>query len=188
MSFKGTNANKVKELVCAMHKKGIRLLAVDFDQTLISVHTGGRWKESIENLVQEVRPCIRDLIPAALEKGIYVAIVTYSTQSWLIKDLIKKLFERDAGRIIVRGNSPEFVVRNNNDLNGKEAHIADVLTTLYKTRQEIIKPGEIILLDDDQENVAKAKEFGHWGFEVKEDISYETLANISAMLTAKGSK
>ena len=94
MSAKGTNASKVKGLVSAMHRKGIRLLAMDFDQTLISVHSGGRWKDTVENLVKEVRPCIKDLIPASLDKGIYVAIVTYSAQSWLIKDLLKKLYDR----------------------------------------------------------------------------------------------
>ena len=64
-------------------------------------------------------------------------------------------FYRDATRIIVRGNSSDFMARNNYDLNGKEAHIADVLTTLYNTRQEIIKPKEVILFDDDDENIAK---------------------------------
>lgn len=91
---KVTDASKVKALVNAMHKQGIRLLAMDFDQTLISIHSGGRWKETIENLVKEVRPCMKDLIPACLEKGIYVAIVTYSAQSWLIKDLMKNLYDR----------------------------------------------------------------------------------------------
>jgi hypothetical protein len=33
----------------------------------------------------------------------------------------------------VRGNSSDFMARNNYDLNGKEAHIADVLTRLYNT-------------------------------------------------------
>lgn len=91
---KATDASKVKGIVSAMHRNGIRLLAMDFDQTLISTHSGGRWKDSMEKLVKEVRPCMRDLISASLDKGIYVAIVTYSAQSWLIKDLLKILFER----------------------------------------------------------------------------------------------
>lgn len=185
---KATDASKVKGIVSAMHKNGIRLLAMDFDQTLISTHSGGRWKDSMEKLVKEVRPCMRDLIHASLDKGIYVAIVTYSAQSWLIKDLLKILFDRDATKIIVRGNSSDFMARNNYDLNGKEAHIADVLTTLYNTRQEIIKPKEVILFDDDNENIAKAKEFGHWAVEVEDDISYDTFIKISSKFTAKGSK
>jgi hypothetical protein len=97
-------------------------------------------------------------------------------------------FYRDATKIIVRGNSSDFMARNNYDLNGKEAHIADVLTSLYNTRQEIIKPKEVILFDDDDENIAKAKEFKHWAVEVKDSISYDTFIEISSMFTAKGSK
>jgi len=97
-------------------------------------------------------------------------------------------FYRDATKIIVRGNSSDFMARNNYDLNGKEAHIADVLTTLYNTRQEIIKPKEVILFDDDDENIAKAKEFRHWAVEVEDSISYDTFVEISSMFTAKGSK
>ncbi|XP_052072407.1 uncharacterized protein LOC127710520 [Mytilus californianus] len=185
---KGTDVSKVKALVNAMHKQGIRLLAMDFDQTLISIHSGGRWKETIENLVKEVRPCMKDLIPACLEKGIYVAIVTYSAQSWLIKDLMKNLYDRDALKIVVRGNTSDFLERNNYEINGKEAHIADVLTSLYKNRHEIIKPNEVILFDDDTDNTKEAKKFGHWAVEVKEDISYDTFTEISAMFQSKSSK
>lgn len=91
---KENDLSKVKSLVSAMHKRGIRLLAMDFDQTLISVHSGGRWKDSLESLAKEVRPCMKDLIHVTLEKGIHVAIVTYSAQSWLIKDLLKHLYAR----------------------------------------------------------------------------------------------
>jgi hypothetical protein len=47
---------------------------MDFDQTLISTHSGGRWKDSMDKLVKEVRPCMRDLISASLDKGIYVGV------------------------------------------------------------------------------------------------------------------
>ena len=82
----------------------------------------------------------------------------------------------------MRGNTSDFLARNSYEINGKEAHITDVLTALYKNRNEVIKPEEVILFDDDVENVSTAREFKHIAVEVKENISYDTFTEITALL------
>ena len=81
-------------LVSTLEKKGIKLVAVDFDQTLISFHSGGVWKDSVDKLVPKVRPCIRDLIQTCLDHDINVCIVTYFMQPVVIRELLHKLFRR----------------------------------------------------------------------------------------------
>lgn len=81
-------------LTTNLQKKGIQLVAVDFDQTLITFHSGGVWKDNIEKLVAKVRPCMRDLIQTCLDRDIKVCIVTYFTQPWVIRELLQKLFKR----------------------------------------------------------------------------------------------
>lgn len=85
---------KVQCLVNTLLKKEIQVLAIDFDQTLISIHSGGVWKDSIERLMDFVRPCMKALIEVALANGMHVCIVTYFMQSWVIRDLLNKTFGR----------------------------------------------------------------------------------------------
>ena len=60
---------------------GINLLAVDFDLTLIDVHTGGCWVGSAAALASRVRPCMKRILDEALNSGIHVAVVTFSPQA-----------------------------------------------------------------------------------------------------------
>ena len=66
--------------MCALHNTGINLLAVDFDLTLVDVHTGGCWAGSVAALASRVRPYMKQLVDDALSAGLYVAIVTFSPQ------------------------------------------------------------------------------------------------------------
>ena len=50
---------KIDSFVSALKKKGITLVALDFDQTIIDIHSGGTWHESVDKLVPHVRPCFR---------------------------------------------------------------------------------------------------------------------------------
>ena len=79
-------------IINCLISKGIKLLALDFDKTIVSVHTGGMWKGGTAKLADEVRPCFAHLIEAALNNratDIIVCIVTYSKQPVLIADLLK---------------------------------------------------------------------------------------------------
>ncbi|XP_060071010.1 uncharacterized protein LOC132550926 [Ylistrum balloti] len=180
--------DKISTFITMLEKKGIRLLAVDFDETLISIHSGGFWKDSTQKLSQHVRPCMRDLMDEALQRNINVCIVTYFTQPWTIREMLKLVFKRDAEKIYVQANTADFREKNKDQILGKEAHLAAVCTELYNQRHLIIKPEEIILFDDDTENIDTAIEFGHWAVTVKDDISYLSFDDFSTMFRKSGSK
>ena len=87
----------VSLLADALLKKGIKLVAVDFDQTFITVHSGGVWNESIDKLIEKIRPCIKELMEQCLDRGLHVCIVTYFKQPWVIKEMLQKIFKRYDG-------------------------------------------------------------------------------------------
>lgn len=85
-----------KNIIEALMKNcNIKLLALDFDRTIIGIHTGGHWNEGVENLVPHVRLCFRKLIKAALKLGLQVAVVTFSMQSDLIRDVLRAVLPPD---------------------------------------------------------------------------------------------
>ena len=88
------NKSKVDRLVQTILTKGVKLLALDFDLTFIDIHTHGEWHESLDTLARHVRPCMRDLLQHAQHKGLYVCIVTFHPLSWLIRDLLQKIYPR----------------------------------------------------------------------------------------------
>lgn len=74
-------------------KLNVRLLAFDFDLTLLDINTGGKWKDSIQNLALHFRPCFRKLLEVALTyETLKIAIVTFSIQPELIAELLKYLY------------------------------------------------------------------------------------------------
>lgn len=188
---------QIESFVFALNKKGIKLLALDFDQTLIDIHSGGVWNESVEELVQHVRPCMKDLLEIASNKGLFVAIVTYHRQDWLIKDLLTKVISKKvANKVYIQANTPEFLKRLRDaseagtctgrgifhEFNGKEAHIASVINEIKKDHNQSIKKEEVILMDDDMNNVRVASSFGHYAFEVQQNVDYSSFESFETML------
>lgn len=98
MACIGNKASEIdptlESFVSTLTKKGIKLLAVDFDKTLVDIHTGGSWKEGTDKLTVHVRPCMRDLVEHAHRKGIHVCIVTFSRQAWMIRELLQKVLPK----------------------------------------------------------------------------------------------
>lgn len=88
MSFK--QSRLVDEAVGLLRRMGIKLVAFDFDCTLVNIHTGGQWPDSAEKLAEFVRPCFRDLLPELLKcDDIHTCVVTYSPQEDLIRDVLR---------------------------------------------------------------------------------------------------
>ena len=85
---------KLESFVVALNKKGVKLVALDFDKTFIDIHSGGIWNEPVDLLIPHVRLCMRDLLEIASNKGHYVSIVTFHRQAWLIKDLLQKVLPK----------------------------------------------------------------------------------------------
>ena len=74
----------------SIEQEEVRLVALDFDLTIVSVHTGGRWKKSSNELSNHVRYEVICLIDYCLEHDIAVAITTFSTQYSLILSVLNK--------------------------------------------------------------------------------------------------
>lgn len=98
-------------IVSGMKASRINFLAVDFDLTLVDMHTGGHFEGSPMELCRAVRPFFRSLIPMAISRGsilsfdewnrcnidvffadIAVGIVTFSPQTGLIQEVIHECF------------------------------------------------------------------------------------------------
>jgi hypothetical protein len=78
------------ELAQLIRQSNLKLVAFDFDQTIVSVHTGGIWRDSAEKLAEFVRPSFQYLIPELLKnENLCIAIVTYSPQKDLIKEVLR---------------------------------------------------------------------------------------------------
>ncbi|GAB1602609.1 hypothetical protein Ahia01_000540500 [Argonauta hians] len=98
----------MNQMIEALKQHRITLLAVDFDMTLVELHTGGIWNEAVEDLLEHFRPSILKLIDSSLDhpRHIKVCIVTYFMQPWIIEELLAlALPHRDASQILVRGNT-----------------------------------------------------------------------------------
>lgn len=92
------------------------------------------------------------------------------------------LFFRDAEKILVQANTPNFRDKHNNEFLGKEAHIAAILTQLYNKFHLKIRPEEVILFDDDKDNTDIAVKFGHMAFLVNDDVSDMQLEDFARTL------
>ena len=57
-------------VVTNLNHHGINFLAIDFDQTLVQVHTRGVWMRSAKELSGSVRPIFLELIPYAMQNGV----------------------------------------------------------------------------------------------------------------------
>jgi len=83
---------------------------------------------------------------------------------------------------LVQANTPSFREKHNNEFLGKEAHIASILTELYKMHHLKIRPEQVILFDDDKENTDTAVRFGHMAFLVREDVGEHQFEEFARML------
>ena len=87
--------------VAVCENLGLRVVVVDFDKTLVRVHTKGIWTKTVEDLAECVRPVFKKLISSLLDRGIYVAVASFSTQEKLIEDVLCAVFpDVDIGRQI----------------------------------------------------------------------------------------
>lgn len=168
-----------RAIVHGLIDRGIKLLALDFDLTILDVHTGGAWIGPIHHLAQHVRPSFRALMEAALETDLlHMCIVTYSLQQDVIQDLLRAIWPYcDTSRILVRTSFVEWQQKNqlSKQSLGKQQHIGQVVSDLYHFHRVVIHPHEVLLMDDDKENIDVARRFGHAAFLVKETVTLEDI-------------
>jgi hypothetical protein len=84
------------EIVQTIKRLSIKLVAFDFDQTIVSIHTGGIWTDSADKLVEFVRPCFRHLLFELIKyDDLHIAVVTFSPQKELIKSVLRILIPNE---------------------------------------------------------------------------------------------
>lgn len=149
----------VAKAVANLKRQRIFLLALDFDLTIVDIHTGGKWRRDASELAKHVRPFWPLLISQVMAQGICVAVVTMSPQSDLIHEVLMHILPMDVvKRIVIRGSDGGWQARCGGAVGcGKQAHIASALEELKRMDQcSGGKPDGVVLVDDDAENVAAA--------------------------------
>eukprot|EP00816_Leptocylindrus_hargravesii_P013177 CAMPEP_0196808782 /NCGR_PEP_ID=MMETSP1362-20130617/8778_1 /TAXON_ID=163516 /ORGANISM="Leptocylindrus danicus, Strain CCMP1856" /LENGTH=185 /DNA_ID=CAMNT_0042183247 /DNA_START=881 /DNA_END=1438 /DNA_ORIENTATION=- len=144
---------KCEEVVKKMQALNINFLALDFDLTIISFHTGGRpWGGTIEEMSSFVRPMFRHLIPLAHQAGIQIAVVTFSPQVKTISQVLEHLFPHFASSIPIRGHDRSWAVEG--CLHGKQPHMASAIEEIYSNVPDVeITRNSTLLVDDDDNNI-----------------------------------
>ena len=145
-----TNVPTIDEVMERIRSLRINFIAIDFDQTLIDIHTGGVYTGSFHDIVPHVRPIFIELITAALQDtstlttsntaaansdnatsaaaGIHIAIVTYSKQPTLIRSILEHVFGMEmASKIMIRGNDKSWKYEGNGMKDGKQSHMASAV-------------------------------------------------------------
>lgn len=144
-----------------MKDLGINLVAVDFDQTILDIHTHGAWAGTLEELKEHVRPEFIQLILEALESDLKVAIVTFSTQIHVVRGIIEFIVGPDeANHIPIRGGDRSWRYQGQGSRDGKQAHIASAVEELEQRGEIEITRKTTILIDDDARNVRYALKDG----------------------------
>lgn len=154
---------KCSDAVDKLVDLNINFLAIDFDQTMIDIHTGGRWKETVGELMQHLRPVFLQLVPIATQRNIRIAIVTFSPQTNHIREVLEHAFPTIAEIIPIRGNDQTWTYEGNGMKLGKQEHMASAAEELM-TKPALgvtdIRKNTTLLIDDDPRNIKKSLKDG----------------------------
>ncbi|KAL3939913.1 MAG: hypothetical protein SGBAC_005443 [Bacillariaceae sp.] len=151
-----------------LRRIGIQLLAFDFDQTIIDIHTGGNWDGSAEELIPHIRPIMYQLIQAAVAtkttvadgSSMEVAIVTFSGQTDLIENVMDHIVGGAPGakrNIPVYGAYCCSQYHGPGSTDGKQAHISRTIQELSRVAGTKFQKSTTVLIDDDRNNVKYAE-------------------------------
>jgi hypothetical protein len=151
----GTMEEQSTAIIGKLREIGINFLALDFDKTLVSVHTYGRWSDTSEELATKLRPLFYTLIPLALQNNLCVAVVTFSGQTGLIRDVMRLVFPEQASRIIIRARDNSWG-NMGGSRDGKQKYIASAAAEGEKQLDMSITRNTTLLIDDDSSNIEAA--------------------------------
>ena len=161
---------------------GINFLALDFDQTMITIHTGGRFKGTTSELSSYVRPLFINLITRAHENGIKIGIVTFSPQTKVIASVMEMVFPDFGNEIVIRGRDHSFHYEGNGMKQGKQPFMASACEELLtKNKHMNITKNTTLLIDDDVNNIRLALRDGVRSILLDPDRSHFLLQDILNM-------
>lgn len=102
--------DKYSGMVQKLVSLSIKLVAVDFDLTIINVHTRGSWQFTSKALASRVRPTFKHFLTAALNcNDLHVAVVTQSPQVSLVREVLEQaLPDCNTSGIHIRGTDGKW--------------------------------------------------------------------------------
>jgi len=150
---KSTSSLSVVKAVEHLVELKINFLALDFDQTILDIHTGGIWKSGIHELSEHVRPMFHQLIVEAYKANIKIAVVTFSTQVRDISQVLYLHFPDFSQDIVIRGRDMTWFYEGNGRMEGKQPFMASAVEE-FQTKYDIdISKSTTLLVDDDPNNI-----------------------------------
>lgn len=142
----------VLSLVEKLEKAGILFVAFDFDDTIVSIHTGGRiFVDDLERLCKTVSSDFVTLVKALDDKCIAWGVASFSahkldeSKSIGGEPLIRKVLESCLGK----DRASKVPIASWYSENGKNEHM--------KQLAPYLNPQEVVLIDDHANNLVKAK-------------------------------
>jgi len=167
----GVQATAQKILQVCLDKK-IKVLAFDFDLTIVNVHTQGAWIGTIDQLASCVNPWAKVLIRETLARNdVSMCVVTFSSQPRTIRDVLLNCFpefESKITRMAICANTglqcvPYFT--NSDDMKGKNCHLKLAIDHISADEPNLgtILSKNVLLIDDDGNNVKTANAQGYRG-------------------------
>jgi hypothetical protein len=143
---------------------GIMLAAIDFDATILDIHTGGRWEGNERVLASHVRPEFKCYISRCLDNGIQVAVATFSTQTRMIARVLEEAIPHSRATDIVVFGGDDYVKGYSQ---GKQSQLFLAMESFNKQqapsqgRVAPITPSATVLIDDDPVNIEVAMQDGY---------------------------
>ena len=155
---------------------------MDFDCTIIDIHTGGRWHGTTEELLGHVRPYFPPLLKAALNNNINVAVVTFSPQVQLVRDVLEHHLGHDLSHKIAIRAGGQFSYQGGGMRDGKQAHMASAVEELQVDGNVEITKATSLLIDDDVKNIRTALRDGVRAIWLNPDQSEVLLSDIARLV------
>lgn len=89
---------KARDIVLGLQRKNIKLIAIDFDNTFLSIHTNGYYQGTVDGLLDHIRATFHYFIQETLDSSafgqtLHVCIVSFSSQEQLIRKLLQLAFK-----------------------------------------------------------------------------------------------
>jgi len=163
MSLQRQHSRAITSAVAKFKELGINFLAVDFDQTILDVHTGGHWQGSQEELFVHVRPVFAQLIQAVAEdEDMHTAVVTYTRQINFVRGVLDHIVGPEASQQIpIRGSDRSWEYKGTGSMKGKQPYMASAVEELESRNEGLrISKATTLLIDDDSRNIRYALKDG----------------------------
>jgi hypothetical protein len=150
------SSSAIQSAIIRLKDLSVNFVALDFDQTILDIHTGGRWTGTVNELFPHVRPVFVGLMRACIAGDIQVAIVTFSQQTSVVRGVLDSILKDDSTKVPIRGSDRTWSYRGKGSQQGKQPHMASAVEELeHRFGVEITKQSTL-LIDDDPRNIRHA--------------------------------